>query len=276
MRQLITIIGKEIRDGLRNRWIIATTLLLAALALSLALLGTATVGSVKATSLAATIVSLASLSIFLIPLIALLLAHDAIIGEIEQGTMALLLAHPVSRWQIVLGKFLGHAVILTIATVIGYGVAGVVIGATTQDVDPQGWAAFGSMVGTSILLGAVFVAIGYLFSTIARERAMAAGIAIAVWLLFVVIYDLALLGLLVFDHGRNITVGTLDWLLLLNPADVYRLFNLAGLSAVRTFGGMAGLAQDAQLSTPVLLMSLVGWIVVPLAAAAFLFERRQI
>lgn len=276
MRQVLTIAGKEIRDGLRNRWILATTLLLVALALSLALLGSTPVGAVRASSLSATIVSLASLSIFLVPLVALLLAHDAIIGEVERGTMALLLAYPVARWQILLGKFLGHAAILSIAVGVGYGAAAAAIAASTPDVDLQDFLAFGDMVGTSILLGAVFVSIGYLFSAIARERAMAAGIAIAVWLLFVVVYDLALLGLLVADHGRTITVGTLDGLLLLNPADIYRLFNLAGLSAVHSFGGMAGLAQDAQLSTPVLLLALIGWIVVPLAAAAICFERKQI
>ena len=36
MRQVIIIAGKELRDGMRNRWVLATTALLAALALTLA------------------------------------------------------------------------------------------------------------------------------------------------------------------------------------------------------------------------------------------------
>ena len=92
------------RDGMRNRWVVATTALMAALALTLAFLGAAPTGTVKAGGLAVTIVSLSSLTIFLVPLIALLLSYDAIVGEVDRGTMALLLAYPVARWQVVLGK----------------------------------------------------------------------------------------------------------------------------------------------------------------------------
>jgi len=276
MSALLIIAGKEIRDGLRNRWVIAVTLLLVALALTLAFLGSAPVGTVKASSLSVIIVSLSSLSIFLLPLIALLLSHDAIVGEIERGTMALLLAYPVARWQVLLGKFLGHLAILAIATAVGYGAAGLAIGVIGGDVDTQAWPAFAAMIATSVLLGAAFVSIGYLLSAAARERAVAAGAAIAVWLVFVLIYDMMLLGLLVADGGRTITVATLDWLLLFNPADVYRLFNLTGFASVGAFAGMAGLARDAQLSMPVLLAALAAWVAVPLAAAVVLFGWRQV
>ena len=67
------------------------------------------------------IVSLSSLTIFLLPLIALLISHDAIVGEMERGTMMLLLSYPVGRWQVMLGKFFGHVAVLAFATVLGYG-----------------------------------------------------------------------------------------------------------------------------------------------------------
>jgi Cu-processing system permease protein len=276
MNPVITIAVKEIRDGLRNRWIIATTILLGALALTLAFLGSAPAGTVKASSLAVTVVSLSSLTIFLLPLIALLLSYDTIIGEIESGTMALLLSYPVARWQVILGKFFGHTIILAVATGIGYGAAGAAIAASAGEADPDAWPAFAAMIGTSILLGAAFVSIGYLLSAAARETAMAAGAAIGVWLLFVLIYDMGVLGVLVADRGKTITVETLDWMLLFNPTDVYRLFNLTGFSKTATFAGMAGLARDAQLSSPVLLLALAGWIVVPLAGAIVLFGRKQV
>ena len=82
MRQIAIIAGKELRDGFRNRWVVATAALLAALALTLAFLGAAPTGSVKVSELGVTIVSLSSLTIFLVPLIALLLSYDAIVGEV--------------------------------------------------------------------------------------------------------------------------------------------------------------------------------------------------
>ena len=54
-----------------------------------------------------------------------------------------------------------------------------------------------------------------------RDRGTAGGIAIGVWLLFVLLYDMGLLGVLVADQGRTITRRWLNVLLLLNPADVY-------------------------------------------------------
>ena len=114
MNPTLILIRKEIRDGLRNRWVLAITALLAMLALSLGFLGSAPTGTVKVDPLTVTVVSLSSLSIFLIPLIAMLLSYDAIVGEIDRGTMALLLSYPVARRQVMAGKFLGHLAILAL------------------------------------------------------------------------------------------------------------------------------------------------------------------
>ncbi|WP_143042360.1 ABC transporter permease subunit, partial [Citreimonas salinaria] len=221
------------------------------------------------------IVSLSSLTIFLIPLIALLLSHDAVVGEAERGTLLLLLSYPVARWQIILGKFLGHLVILAIATTIGYGAAGLALGLLAGGLG-EGWVAFARMIGNSIALGAAFLAIGYAVSALARERGVAAGIAVGLWLLFALVYDMILLGALVVDQGSIITPTVLNVLLLLNPADVYRLLNLAGSADASMFAGMSGLAADASLGAPVLLLALGCWIVVPLALASVLFKRRQL
>ena len=154
-----------------------------------------------------TIVSLSSLTIFLIPLIALLLSYDAIVGEIDRGTMALLLSYPVARWQVVIGKFFGHLAILAFATLIGYGFAGLGGSMGGQTTIRGAWAAFAFMIATSALLGGVFVAIGYFISALVRDRGTAGGVAIGVWLFFVLLYDMALLGGLVVDQGRNVTPG---------------------------------------------------------------------
>ena len=108
MSPIVIIAQKEIRDNLRNRWVLAATVLMFTLALALGFMGSAPTGSVKVDPLTVTVVSLSSLSIFLIPLIAMLMAYDALIGEIERGTMALLLSYPLSRWHILVGKFLGQ------------------------------------------------------------------------------------------------------------------------------------------------------------------------
>lgn len=276
MNTVIIVAAKEIHQAVRNRWVLAATLLLAGLALSLTFLGSAPIGHVGVRPLDVVIVSLSSLTIFLIPLIALLISHDAIVGDMERGTMLLLLSYPVARWQVLLGKFLGHIAILAFATCLGYGLAAAALLASGSSIESDSLAAFTAMVGSSVLLGAVFVAIGYLVSALVRDRGTAAGVCIGLWLLLVLIYDMALLALLALDQGRNISGAELDAMLLFNPADVYRLLNLTGFANVSTFAGMAGLAQSTFLSTRTLLAALMLWTLVPLAFATLAFSRREL
>lgn len=276
MRVVCILADRELRDGLRNRRVIATILLLASLALTLALLGSAPTGTVRVSPLSITVVSLSSLTIFLVPLIALLVAHDAIAGEFDRGTMLLLLSYPVRRWQIIAGKFIGHVGILALATLVGYGAAGLAVGLTGGDAEPGAIAAFATMLGSSVLLGAAFTALGYLASVSVRDQRAAAGVALGLWLFFVLLYDMALLGLLVADQGRHITVGALNLLLLANPADIYRLLNLTGFSNVSMLAGMAGLSDQLMFGKAVLTAALLAWIGVPLVVTGLVFARRQV
>src|SRR5690606_35964377 len=275
MTNILIIARKEIQEGLRNRWVLATTLLLAALALTLSFLGSAPTGNVGVNRLDVVIVSLSSLTIFLVPLIALLLSHDAVVGETERGTMLLLLSYPIGRSEVLFGKFLGQLAILGFSTLCGYGAAAAALMATGTQIGAAGWIAFASMIGYSVLLGAVFLAIRYLTSTLASERSTAGGIAIGVWLFFVLIYDMALLGGLVAAQGHAIPAGLLDLLLVANPTDAYRLINL-GSGNAGALSGMSGIAEQSQLSVPVLTAALIAWIVLPLGWANLIFSRREV
>ena len=274
MTNILIIARKEIQEGLRNRWVLATTLLLAALSLTLSFLGSAPTGNVGVNQLDVVIVSLSSLTIFLLPLIALLLSHDAIVGESERGTMLLLLSYPIGRGEVIFGKFFGHLAILAFATLIGFGASAAALTLTGTDITGESWLAFLSMLGSSVLLGAVFLAIGYLTSTLARERSTAGGIAIGIWLFFVLIYDMALLGGLVASQGRAVPALLLDLLLVANPTDAYRLLNL-GSGNAGTLSGMGGVAANSRLSAPVMVVALSLWTIVPLGVASFFFSRRE-
>ncbi len=277
MNQTAIIAAKEITDGLRNRWIIIVTILMAGLALILTLLGSAPSGTTRVSALAVTIVSLSSLSIFFVPLIALLLSYDSIVAESDRGTLMLLLAYPVGRWQVIAGKFCGHLALLSIAVTIGYGAAGLaaLVGDAENWAD-QAWEGFAGLIGSSILLGAVFLALGLMISAFVRERGTAAGLAIAVWLFFVLIYDLGLIGLLASEAGQLLDERLITTLLLANPADVYRMLNLTGTSDAAALSAMSGLAGTNTVSPVLLISLLIAWIAAPLAAACALFRRRQL
>lgn len=265
----------EYLDGLRNRWVAATIILLGATSLVLLLVGSGPTGSIRAAALDVSVVSLTSLSVYLLPLIALLLSFDALVGEFERGTMLLLLTYPVARWQVVMGKFIGHMLILLTAVVIGYGGSALAIVLFTDN-GIVGWQAYATMMASSLLLGAVFIALGYLVSVIVRERSTAAGAAIVLWLFFVVLYDLALLGLLLADDEQKIGQSLFSSLMLASPSDIYRLFNLSAFDTVGQVAGIAGVAARSEFGIPLLLGLLAGWVVMPLFTTMAILQRREL
>lgn len=276
MNAIWNIARKELSDGLRNRWLLAISLLFAVLAVGIAWLGAAASGQVGFTSIPATIASLASLATFLMPLIALLLAYDAIVGEDEGGTLLLLLTYPLGRGQILLGKFLGHGMILGLATLIGFGCAALAIGVLVDNVElgMLAWA-FGRFMLSSTLLGWVFLAFAYVLSSTVSEKSSAAGLALGVWFGFVLVFDLALLAVLVLSQGK-FNPELLPWLLLLNPTDVFRLINLSGFEAATNTVGVMALGADLPVSRALLWLCLLLWAGLGLAVAYLLFRRREI
>ncbi len=277
MGEILTMVAKEIRDGFRNRWVVMITLVMALLALTLSLLGSAPMGVTSISPLAVTVVSLSSLSIFFIPLIALLLAYDSIVGEYERGTLTLLLVYPIKRSQIIIGKFLGHLILLSIAIIIGYGFAGIAIAMSSEfGFAKQDWLSFGKLLFSSIFLGAIFLSVGYVISSWVKDRSTAAAIAIGVWLVFVLLYDMGLLAILAADTEQMIGSEVVTWVMLFNPTDSYRMLNLTSSAETASLSGMSGLSQDNKISDLSLLLVMGFWVALPLGLATSIFNRRQL
>ena len=266
MRRILSTAGIEFRIALRNRWVAIATGLMVLFALVLAAAGAAPTGDVGVDRLSITVVSLTSLAVYLVPLLALLMSFDAVAGEVERGTLPLLLTYPVSRARVLAGKLLAHVVILGIAVTLGYGAAAMAAFWTDPDA-ARGLPALIRLIWTSVLLGATFLGLGYLLSSLSRRPSGAAGLAIGLWLALVVLYDLGLLALVV--SGTAFTSDALPGLLLANPADAFRLFNLAAANSVGAAGDMGGAAASIPLWQSVLSLALWPFAALLLAVAAF-------
>jgi Cu-processing system permease protein len=277
MKALLIQAGMEVRIGLRNRWVVATTLLLTALSLSIVLVGGAPAGVTGVSALAVITVSLSSLSIFLVPLIALLLSYDAIVGELEQGTMPLLLSYPITRTGVLLGKYLGHSAILGFAVIIGFGSAALLATLRAEDAfESSEWISFAQLVGSSIILGSIFVALGLMCSVLVTQRGTAGGLAVTFWLFFVLLFDMIVLGALVANEGEGISQSLFNTVLMLNPTDVYRMLNSTGTTGTGLVSGMTSLGAELAPTSVRLWSALSIWILAPLGLAVALFRRRDI
>lgn len=268
LKQIGVIAAKEFRDRIRNRWVLAAALVFTAFALVIAYFGSAQQGAVGFRGIEVTIASLVSLVIYLIPLIALILGFDAIVGERERGSLDLLLSMPITRLELLTGKFLGLSAALAFSTIAGFGLAGLIL---SYKLSLAALFHYFGFIASSILLGMSFLSLAVAESVVATDRTRASGMAIALWFFFVLLFDLLLLGLLVASGGE-IGGNVVPYLLLLNPADVFRILNIFTLEEVRTLYGLATVFPDA-LSNPWLLGGImVLWIVVPLSLAAWRFK----
>lgn len=270
MSGIIGFAASEFRIALRNRWIAILTVTMALFSLVLSLAGSGPTGTLGADQLSVTVASLTGLAVHLVPLMALLLGFDAVAGEVERGTLGLTLTYPVSRSSILLGKFIAHVGILALALLVGNGVA--TLTAFRLDADAaKGLSALMRLYWSSVLLGAGFVGLGYLASALSRRPATAAGLVIGLWLLAIVLYDLGLLAAIVADDGGYFTQNVFPWLLIGNPADAFRLFNLAASQATATASGLSGAAGSiAPLHA---LASVALWALIAFGLAVWRFRR---
>ncbi len=250
----------ELHERLRDRWVLVVTTLFVALVAGVGLYGR----GAEQSAVAVTAPSVVTLATFLVPLIALILGHDAIVGERERNTLGLLLSLPVGRGEVLLAKFGGRATALLLSTTLGLSAGFVVLEAGQREVV---W----TLLGPTLLLGASFLSMGLLISVVAQRHATAASLAVVTWFGLVFFYDLGILAALVASDGAlgNDTVAAL---VVANPAGLYRTSLLMQLGG----GGLADLGSTITLPGAPLRAALwATWIVAPLGLGAALLSRRQ-
>ncbi|MAE95733.1 MAG: hypothetical protein CL910_13840 [Deltaproteobacteria bacterium] len=252
----------ELSERIRDRWVLVISVLFALLASGVSLYGRIAQADLEAL----TGPSLVTLTALLVPLVALVLSHDAIVGERDRNTLGLLLSLPVSRLEVVAAKYLGRSVALTLAVVVGLGAA---MGAG----GPSGLRTLVALMGPTILLGLAFLSLGMLVSACTRRQITATSIVVVTWFLLVFFYDLALLGILVISDGA-VSQQTISSLVVANPAGLYRLQMMqvfAGPELLRSLGMTVALPSPGTLG-----LLWTGWLVLPTAASGILLAREKV
>ena len=122
----VRIVGREeFRRALETRWMFGFTVLLAALVLGLSFFGLGQSREVGFQSFARVTLSLMNLVLFIVPLTGLVLGVTSMTGS--SVTLPLLLAQPVGRGEVLVGKLLGLSLALTVAQLVGFGGGGVIV-----------------------------------------------------------------------------------------------------------------------------------------------------
>lgn len=272
-RIVLLIARKEVRDALRNRWFLLYGLAFAGLSLALSRLSLGGASAAGFAGFGRTAAGLVNLVLLIVPLMGLTLGASSLAAERERGTLATLLAQPVTRSEVILGKFLGLALALAAALALGFGLAGLVVASQGGAVEFGGYA---RLIGFALLLALATLSIGFLISSATTRVGAANGVALFVWLVLVFFGDLGVMGTAM---AMRLDVAWLLGLTLLNPLETFKVAAVGAITGALDVLGPAGVyatrAYGAWL-VPVLGLVLAAWVLLPLTAATWVFQRRGI
>ena len=136
-----------------------------------------------------TLLSFVTVLSILIPLIAIGLGFDSVNGEYNRRTMSRILAQPIYRDALLLGKFLAGLATITICLitlwlmVLGFGLLRLGIPPSTEEL-----ARCLMFLLVSIAYAGVWLALAMLFSILFRSTATAALISLGVWLFLALLW----------------------------------------------------------------------------------------
>ena len=170
---------------------------------------------------------------FLLPLVAIALAFDAVNGEYNKRTLSRILAQPIYRDALLMGKFLGGFLVLLICLVTLW-LLMTGLGILLLGLPPSGEEILRGLAYLlcSLAYAGVWLALALLFSTIFQSPATSALAALAVWLLFTIFWSM----LTPLIAGAVAPVDPLSPITAVNHAEVQQA--IARLSPNKLYGDM--------------------------------------
>ena len=262
MRTAWKILGYQLRDIARNRWVIGYAVVLLLLTEALFRLG-GDGGRV--------ILSLLNVVLIIVPLVAL--AFGTLYLYTAREFIELLLAQPVGRGAMFAGLWGGLALPLTLAFGVGVGLP-FLLHASDAAIPLRALLTLGA---TGILLTLSFTALAFLIALHIEDRARGFGTALLVWLAAAVLYDgIVLLTATIFsDYPLEVPLLVLT---LLNPLDLGRVLLLLNLDVAALMGYTGAVFQrflGTGLGMGLAITALLAWTAIPLGLGLRRFRKRD-
>ena len=252
----------QAREVLRSRWLVSYALFFLAV----------TEGLLRFSSGdARTIVSLASIVLYIVPLVTLVFATIYLYNARE--FTELLLSQPVDRRRLYFGLYLGLAAPLAVALIVGVSIPFAIRGFE----DPTQRAMLAALMGTGIALTMSFTAIAFCIALASDDRLKGLGSAIGAWMLLAIVYDGIVMALVAAFADYPLERAVLA-LTVANPIDLARVTLLLQLDVSALMGYTGAVFQQflgGVTGTLVAGASLSLWIVAPIALGLRLFRRKD-
>jgi len=245
-------------DIIRSKVLIAYTLLLAMICVSIFMMDA---------DVTKGLISITTIIMIIVPLVSVVYATTYYFNAYE--FTELLVSQPISRRDILMGKFLGIS-----SSILGSFVLGVCVPVAIFAFSTTGL----TMMAAGGLLTLSFISLAFLASTITRDKAKGIGLALMIWFYCSIIFDgLVLLFLFLFsDYPLEKVMIVIT---ALNPIDLARILVLLQLDISALMGYTGALYQQFFGSELGIVFSLglqIIWIIVPMWLALKIFRKKDL
>jgi Cu-processing system permease protein len=245
-------------DILKNRIVLVYTLLLAVLAWS--------VFSLENDSNKG-VLTLLNIVLLTTPLVSIIFTTIYLYNSAE--FIELLLSQPIRRRKIWTGLFLGLFFSLAFSFFVGAGIPILLFAEPKIAL---------ILVIMGVMITGVFVALGFLCTILARDKARGIGISILLWLFFSLLFD-GLVLFFLFQFGDYPIEKAMIGVTALNPIDLARIFIILQLDVSAMLGYTGAIFKDffgTGLGTAIGFLLLSMWAAVPYIISLRLFVRKDL
>jgi Cu-processing system permease protein len=274
LKPVYTIAKKEFADNVRNKWMIS----LIAIFLVLTIAASFLAGLGRIGEMDVTVSALIGISSMLVPLISIMLGYATISGEAESGALSVVLACPVRRIEVLLGKLVGLGSVICLSILAGFGISGILIAVSTGHAE---WNSYIVFILLTMLLGMLYLSLSVCISSVLKRRVTSlAGVIVFFWGMII---GMVWIGAYMATGGDAVAffegdISELpDWFwfeVFLSPQDG------SGTAAMLAFGETEIMGYGVNLPSWVNLGTLVLahliWTLVPIVLAYWWFQKRDV
>ncbi|MBX2974091.1 MAG: ABC transporter permease subunit [Flavobacteriales bacterium] len=213
------------------------------------------------------LLSIVQVVLALVPLITLVFTV-VYLYDIQEFTQ-LLAVQPIARRSILGGQLLALAAALLVAQAVGLGIPLLLHAPTMASLVL-------SLAGSALVL--VFVALGALIALRQREKARGVGLSLVVWLLFVLVYDALLMGLMFALSDYPIEPFVIP-MAGANPIDLARILVMLEVDLAAMMGYSGAIYKNFFGSGPGMVVAaliLLLWVAVPAWRGFVVFRKKDL
>ncbi len=245
-------------DIVKSKVIIAYTLLLAAICVSIFMADE---------DVTKGLVSITTVMLIIVPLVSVVYATTYYFNASE--FTELLVSQPISRKNILMGKYLGISASILGAFILGVGVPVLLFAFSTTGL---------TLILTGSLLTLCFVSLAFLSSVLMRDKAKGIGLALMMWFYCSIIFD-GLVLVFLFAFSDYPLEKVLIAITAFNPIDLARILILLQLDIAALMGYTGALYQQffgSGLGVAFTLFMLMVWFLLPLWISLRVFKKKDL